>query len=135
MNRVILVGRMVADPELKQTPNNLSVCSFSIAVNRNYSKNGGQQADFINIVAWRSQAEIVAKYFHKGNQIGIDGSIQTRQYTDKNGNKRTAFEVLAENISFIEKKADMQGGNANEPSPTSSVAAVSVDVPDEDLPF
>ena len=146
MNRVILVGRLTADPELKQTPNGISVCSFSIAVNRAFvSKGGERQADFINIVAWRAQAEFVAKYFNKGNQIGIDGSIQTRKYTDKEGNNRTAFEVVAENISFIESKNASQGSTApmnnsrnNTPAPVSYAncdAADFTEIDDDDLPF
>ena len=109
MNRVVLMGRLTHDPELKQTPSNVSVATFSIAVDRNYSKNGERETDFINIVTWRSTADFVSKYFRKGSMIAVDGSIQTRSYTDKNGNKRTAFEVVAENISFCDKKSD----NAN----------------------
>ncbi len=150
MNRVILVGRLTADPELKQTPNGVSVCSFSIAVNRAYSsKTGERQTDFINIVAWRAQAEFVSKYFSKGNQIGIDGSIQTRNYTDKDGNKRTAFEVVAENISFIESKASAQQSRSTdygndysrpqaEPAPvtySNGDAADFAEIDDDDLPF
>lgn len=149
MNRVILVGRLTADPELKQTPNGVSVCTFSIAINRPYSsKTGERQADFINIVAWRAQAEFVSKYFAKGNQIGIDGSIQTRQYTDRDGNKRTAFEVVAENISFIESRAaSQQSRSYDAPStPTRSAAPAAetyssgdaadfAEIDDDDLPF
>ena len=149
MNRAILVGRLTADPELKQTPNGISVCTFSIAINRPYSsKSGERQADFINIVAWRNQAEFVSKYFAKGNQIGIDGSIQTRQYTDRDGNKRTAFEVVAENISFIESKASSQQSrsydNPSTPSRSPAPAAETysngdaadfAEIDDDDLPF
>lgn len=146
MNRVILVGRLTADPELKQTPNGISVCSFSIAVNRPFtSKTGERQADFINIVAWRNSAEFVSKYFAKGNQIGIDGSIQTRQYTDKEGNKRTAFEVVADNISFIESKsASSAQPRTAEPVRNENPAPVTysngdasdfAEIDDDDLPF
>lgn len=145
MNRVILVGRLTADPELKQTPNGVSVCSFSIAVNRPFaSKTGERVADFINIVAWRAQAEFVSKYFAKGNQIGIDGSIQTRQYTDKEGNKRTAFEVVADNISFIESKSASSQSRSSEPVRNENKAPVSysngdasdfAEIDDDDLPF
>ena len=106
LNKAILVGRLTADPELKTTPNGVSVTSFSIACDRPYSKDGERQADFINIVAWRGTAEFIAKYFHKGSAIAIDGSIQTRRYTDKDGNSRTAFEVLASSVSFVERKSE-----------------------------
>lgn len=111
-NKAILIGRLTADPELKQTPNGISVCSFRIACNRSYSsKSGERQADFINIVAWRNQAEFVSKYFKKGNAIGVDGSIQTREYTDKEGNKRTAFEVSGDNFFFVESKSAASGSS------------------------
>jgi len=113
INKAILVGRLTADPELKQTPNGVSVVSFSIAVARSYATKGGErQTDFINIVAWRNTAEFISKYFRKGNMIGIDGSIQTRSYTDKDGNKRTAFEVVADNASFVESKSASSGASA-----------------------
>ena len=126
LNKAILVGRLTADPELKQTPNGVSVCSFSIAINRPYSsKNGERQTDFINIVAWRGQAEFVAKYFRKGNAIGIYGSIQTRSYTDKEGNKRTAFEVVADAVSFVESKNAASGAMPSYGAPAPSPVAPS----------
>ena len=86
-NRAILIGRLTADPELKQTQNGISVCSFSIAVDRRYSgRDSERKTDFINITSWRQQAEFVCRYFHKGDVIGVEGSIQTRNYEDKNGN-------------------------------------------------
>lgn len=103
INRVILMGRLVADPELRQTPNGVSVCAFRIAVDRNYSGKE-KQADFIDIVAWRQSAEFVSKYFAKGKMIIVEGSIQTRKYEDRNGNKRTAVEVVADNVQFGEPK-------------------------------
>ncbi len=146
INRVVLMGRLTADPELRQTPNGISVASFSVAINRNYSsKSGERQTDFINIVAWRQTAEFVSRYFHKGNMIALDGSIQTRNYTDKNGNKRTAFEVVAENVSFCESKASQNAAPQEAmPSPASapavSYSSGSVDDfaeldTDDDLPF
>ena len=107
-NRAILIGRLTADVELKQTPNGISVCSFCIAVDRPYSKDGNKQADFINIVAWRERAEFVCRYFSKGKPILVEGSIQTRQYTDKNNQKRTAVEVVADNCRFVESKKDSE---------------------------
>ena len=106
LNVVAIMGRLVADPELRTTPQGINVCSFRIACDRNFARQGEQrQADFIDIVAWRSQAEFVSKYFQKGSLIAIDGSIQTRQYQDKNGNNRTATEVLASQVSFCGGKA------------------------------
>lgn len=112
-NLAILTGRLTADPELKTTPNGVSVCSFSIAVDRKHKQGEEKQADFINIVAWRGTAEFVSKYFSKGSAIGIEGSIQTRKYTDKNGNNRTAFEVVANNVHFIDSKRSQSGGEGN----------------------
>ena len=103
-NLAILTGRLTADPELKTTPSGVSVCSFSIAVERKYKQGEDRQTDFIQIVAWRSTAEFVSKYFSKGSMIGIEGAIQTRKYQDKDGNNRTAFEVVANNVQFVESK-------------------------------
>ena len=114
-NKSILIGRMVADPELRTTPNGVSVCSFRIAVNRPYSKDGGK-ADFIDIVAWRERAEFVCRYFSKGKPILVEGSIQTRNYEDKNGNKRKAVEVVADNSRFVESK----GSGESSPAPKSA---------------
>ena len=101
-NKVILIGNMTADPELKQTQGGLSVCSFSIAVNRRFKgENGQQDCDFITIVAWRQQAEFVCKYFKKGQPILICGQIQTRNWTDKQNNKRIAVEVVADEVAFV----------------------------------
>ena len=112
-NLVVLTGRLTSDPELKTTPNGVSVCSFAIAVERRHKQGEERQADFIDIVAWRQTAEFVSKYFSKGSMIGIEGSIQTRKYTDKNGNNRTAFEVVANNVHFVESKRSQSGGEGN----------------------
>ncbi len=107
LNVAVLMGRLVADPELRHTPNDISVTSFTVAVDRSYVKSGAErQADFIDIVAWRGTAEFVCKYFHKGQLIAVQGSIQTRSYTDKEGNRRKAFEVVADNVHFAEPKRD-----------------------------
>ncbi len=108
INVVVLMGRLVADPELKQTANGASVTSFRIAVDRNFAnkETGERQADFITIVAWRQTAEFVCKYFRKGSMIAVEGSLQTRNYEDKDGNKRTAYEVVANNVSFTGSKAE-----------------------------
>ena len=101
-NKVILIGNMTADPELKQTQTGTSVCSFSIAVNRRFSKNEqGQTMDFINIVAWRQSADFVCRYFKKGNPILVCGQLQTRTWTDNQGQKRYATEVVADEVSFV----------------------------------
>ena len=114
LNVVAIMGRLVADPELRTTPQGTNVCSFRIACDRNFARQGEQrQADFIDIVAWRQQAEFVCKYFQKGSLIAIEGSLQTRQYQDKNGNNRTAVEVVANNINFAGSKNSNAGGGAN----------------------
>lgn len=105
LNVVAIMGRLVADPELRTTPAGQSVCSFRIACDRSYVQQGQQrQADFIDIVAWRQQADFVSKYFQKGSMIAVEGSLQTRQYQDKQGSNRTAVEVVANNISFAGSK-------------------------------
>lgn len=126
LNKVILIGHMTADPELKQTPSGVNVCSFSIGVARKYTKGEQQQTDFINIVTWRQQAEFVCKYFKKGQAICVCGQIQTRSWTDNHGNKRYATEVIADEVSFVERKETAQTVN----SPNFD------EIPgDEDLPF
>ena len=138
-NLVVLTGRLTADPELKTTPNGVPVTSFSIAVNRNYRAGEEQQTDFINLVAWRQRAEFISKYFTKGSLIGIDGSIQTRRYTDKNGNNRTAFEVVVNNAHFVESKRDSVPTSVGEPASFSNAGvndfADMGDATDDDLPF
>ena len=106
MNKVILIGRLTKDPELKKTNSGLSYVQFNLAVNRNYtSKSGEKQADFINCVAWRTQADNLVKYIKKGGLIGIEGEIQTRTYDDKNGTKKYITEVLCNSIEFLESKS------------------------------
>ena len=114
LNVVALLGRLTADPELRRTPSGVSVTTFTVAVNRSYVKQGGErQTDFIDVVAWRSTAEFVSKYFRKGQMIAVQGSIQTRTYEDKQGNKRKAVEVQADNVSFADSKGSSQGGQQN----------------------
>ena len=137
-NLVVLTGRLTADPELKTTPNGVPVTSFSIAVNRSYRAGEEQQTDFINIVAWRQRAEFISKYFTKGSLIGIEGSIQTRRYQDKNGNNRTAFEVVTNNVQFVESKRDSSTAGS-EPASFSNADVNDFadlgDASDDDLPF
>lgn len=115
LNRVILMGRLVSDPELKTTGNNTSVTSFSIAVDRNYVKSGEERkADFFNIVCWRNTAEFVCRYFGKGSLIAIDGQLQSRSYVAKDGTNRTVVEVVADNVSFTGERRENSGFN-NQP--------------------
>lgn len=100
-NKVILIGNLTAAPELKQTATGLSVCSFSIAVNRRVKAGAEQTCDFFTVVAWRQQAEFVTKYFKKGNPILVCGQLQTRSWTDKDGGKRSVIEVQADEVTFV----------------------------------
>ena len=108
LNVVCLMGRLVADPELRHTQSQIPVTSFRIAVDRTYQPKGAEQrqADFLDIVAWRNKAEFVCRYFRKGQLVAIKCYIQTRKYTDKDGNNRTAFEIVADNVFFAEPKRD-----------------------------
>lgn len=123
LNIVAIMGRLVADPELRTTPAGHSVCSFRIACDRSYVQQGQErQADFIDIVAWRQQADFVSKYFQKGSMIAVEGSLQTRNYQDKQGISRTAVEVVANNISFAgAKRQDGQSAPSYEQQTTSHV--------------
>ena len=142
-NKVILIGNLCADPELKTTPNGVSVTSFSLAVGRKFSsKDQEPQTDFINCVAWRSTAEFICKYFQKGKSILIVGSLQTRSWTDNDGNKRYATEVVADEANFIEKKSESAGVQSPSQTANSSNSPYSVQsvgfeemTSDEDLPF
>ena len=145
-NKVILIGNMTADPELKQTASGVSVCSFSIAVNRRFAKaeQGQQNVDFINIVTWRQQAEFVSRYFKKGNPILICGQLQTRTW-DNQGQKRYATEVIADEVSFVASAAQSQGAAPAQGFPADAYGAAAYsntpsanfeDIPtDNDLPF
>lgn len=108
LNEVILGGRLTADPELKKTGSDTAVTSFTIAVDRKYSKDGEKKADFITVVAWRQTAEFICKYFLKGSAIIVCGELQTRNWTDNNGNKRYATEVVASEVSFVESKKNSE---------------------------
>ncbi len=143
LNVVVLSGRLTSDPELKTTANGISVCSFSIAVERRFKSGEERQSDFINIVTWRSSAEFVSKYFKKGQMIAIRGSIQTRRYQDKDGNNRTAFEIVADDVQFADF-ARRDGDSAPMAAPAATPASfsnagagdfTSIDDVDEDLPF
>ncbi|MBQ0097735.1 MAG: single-stranded DNA-binding protein [Oscillospiraceae bacterium] len=148
INRVILMGRLVADPELKTTNNGIAVTSFRIAVDRSYVKQGGErQADFFDIVAWRGTAEFVCRNFRKGSLIAVDGQLQSRQYQAKDGTNRTAIEVVVDNVSFTGERRDSSSYSSyerndysqpTEPAPTYSAGAPDdfQEMPlDDDLPF
>lgn len=112
LNKVVLAGRLTSDVELKQTPSGVSVCSFTLAVNRKFSANGQQQTDFIQCQAWRQTAEFIARYFKKGSALCISGSIQVRSWTDSNNQKRYSTEVVADEAMFVDGKNDSQGAEA-----------------------
>lgn len=145
MNKAILIGRVVKDPELRTTPNNRSVCQFAIAVNRPYTNEEGKKdADFINCVVWDKQAENLAMYQKKGNQIAVEGRIQTRNYDDNSGKKVYVTEILANNISYLDtKKDDSNFNNLEEPQIVEKQEEIdpyqafgdSIEVNDSDLPF
>lgn len=149
LNVVAIMGRLVADPELKTTPAGINVCTFRIACDRSFVQQGQQrQADFIDVVAWRHNADFLCKHFAKGSMVAVQGRLQTRQYQDRNGNNRTAVEVVAESLSFAgsSKKPGGQavddGGEAPPSSPETTSAysqgsAEDFEVIDDsdDLPF
>ena len=113
MNRVILVGRLTKDPEIRYTNSNIPVAQFTLAVNRRFAgQNGERQADFINCVVWRQQAENLGKFIKKGGLIGVEGQIQTRTYDEPNGQRRYITEVVCDSISFLEPKGATRGGGA-----------------------
>lgn len=111
-NKVILIGNFVADPELKQTPTGIPVCRFRLAVQRRYVKDQEQTADFIDVVAWRQTAKFVSDYFKKGRPILVCGQLQSRNWTDKDGGKRSSIEVIADEVSFVESKGNSQTSDA-----------------------
>lgn len=142
LNKVVLAGRLTSDVELKQTTTGVSVCSFNLAINRKYSKDGEQQTDFISCKAWRGTAEFISKYFKKGSAICISGSIETRSWTDNNNQKRYATEVVADEAMFVDGKNDAQGSEGNYTTnytPNTANASLAPNFTeqgaDEDLPF
>ncbi len=124
-NKVILIGNLTADPEIRQTQSQISVCRFTIAVNRRFARSNGagdaqnqQTADFITVVAWRQSAEFVARYFKKGRPILVSGQLQSRSWTDQQGTRHYATEVVADEVSFVESKGDApMGGNNTQYTP------------------
>ncbi len=137
INSVVLIGRLTADPELKTTAQGTSFCRFSIAVDREFTRQGEErQTDFINIVAWRQNADFISKYFNKGKLIGIQGSIQTGRYTDRDGNTRNSFDVVVNRASFIGPKGDSSNAPVENTFDVSNVSDFSrVPEDDSELPF
>lgn len=143
LNCVAIMGRLVADPELKTTGSGVSVCSFTVAVDRNFVKAGEErQTDFIDIVAWRNNAEFISRYFHRGSMIAIEGTLQSRNYEDKNGNKRKSTEVVVNNVSFCGSKSESgtgtrEGSPMYQPAPSFATADEGdfKEIPEDDLPF
>ncbi len=161
MNKVFLIGRLTRDPELRYTPSNIAVATFSLAVNRNFTNQAGErEADFINIVVWRKQAENVKNYLSQGSQVAIDGRIQSRSYDGEDGKKRYVTEVVADNVEFLSSNRKGQEGTTNTMSssaPTKDVTpydfaddnvkttnvdnnpfadfGASVEISDDELPF
>ncbi len=148
LNKVILCGRLTADPELKQTQSGIAVVSFTLAVNRRFASKSGDgqqnsQADFINCVAWRSSAEFISRYFKKGNSLCVTGSLQTRTWNDNSGAKRYATEVVVDEAMFVDSKSESSGSSSYVPdaygSPSFSSGSDSPSFEeiktDDDLPF
>ncbi len=153
MNKVFLIGRLTRDPELRYTSSNLPVATFSIAVNRNFTNQSGErEADFINIVVWRKQAENIKNYLKQGSQVAIDGRIQTRSYDGEDGKKRYITEVVADNVQFLDTKSSRNESSsdipvtpssfADEPSQTTDVKTdpfadfgSNIEINDDELPF
>lgn len=133
MNIVILKGRLTNNPELKTTQSGTSVCSFTLAVDKRYKQEDGPTADFINCVAWKNTAEFINKYFTKGQEMALEGSLQVRSYTDNSGAKRYVTEVVVNNAHFCGPK---QQADAPAETPSQSVSAdIEYDASDDDLPF
>lgn len=140
LNKIILMGRLTHDPELRRTQNGTAVTGFSLAVERDFKDEDGKRAtDFIDIVAWRAAAEFVAKYFTKGRMAVVEGRLQLRDWTDKDGNKRRTAEVLAEHVYFGDSRRDTEAGAADTPPPAEpgSGGAEFAELTDDDgeLPF
>lgn len=132
MNKVILMGRLTRDPEVRQTTSGISVTRFSIAVNRRFAKEGSQDADFINCVAWRESGERIARYFHKGSMIAVVGSIQSRSWDGADGKRQYATEVVVDEWEFTGSKTETGSGEFSAPS---APVAQQVSRPDDSAPF
>jgi single-strand DNA-binding protein len=118
LNKTILMGRLVREPELRTTQGGVSVSTFTLAVERDFQRGDERQTDFIDIVAWRGTADFVHKYFRKGQLVAVTGRLQSRKWEDKDGNKRVSFEVVAEEVHFAERKQDSYDRGYGAPPPT-----------------
>lgn len=150
MNKVVLIGNLVRDPEVRATQSGISVCNFTVAVNRRFKKENGEQGtDFLNVIAWRQLAELCGKYLAKGRKVAVTGSIQTRQYEAKDGSKRTAWDIVADEVEFLSQNqqsstqsapgayttaASKDSGTAYAPQPHNDFGGYT-QVDDEELPF
>lgn len=134
MNKIVLTGRLVNTPGLKTTPSGVSVCSFTMAVDRRFKQNGEKVADFLDCVAWRSTGEFVAKYFEKGQMIAVAGALETRTYQDRNGKNRKAYEIKVDEADFCGGKQNGTGQAGADAPQGSQTEFVPVDE-SEDLPF
>lgn len=151
MNKVFLIGNLVRDPEVRATQSGISVCNFTVAVNRRFKKeNGEQETDFLNVIAWRQLAELCSKYLAKGRKVAVTGSIQTRTYEAKDGSKRTAWDIVADEVEFLTTQSQQSGtqsapgayttaaskdsGAAYAPQPHNDFGGYT-QVDDEELPF
>lgn len=147
LNSIVIMGRLTADPELKVTQGGTPVCSFTVAVDRDFQRQGEEkQTDFIDVVAWRSTAEFVSRYFPKGRMIVVQGSLQSRKWQDRDGNKRVSWEVQADKVFFAGSKSGEEPASEprkvpdrdaarGEPLTPNSYAVDFMPIPDEDLPF
>lgn len=136
MNKVTLTGRITAKPELRHTGSNIPYTRFSIAVNRTFNNaNGERETDFFNVIAWRRSAENVCQYLDKGSLIGVEGRLQSGNYTDKDGNKRTSIDVVADNVEFLESKNQRQQNNNQDTSSPYDYQEVDSGVSVENDPF
>lgn len=136
LNKIILMGRLTRNPELRRTESGTAVCSFSIAVDRDFkSKNGEKETDFIDIVAWRATAEFVSKYFTKGRMAVVEGRLQIRDWTDKEGGKRRSAEVIADNVYFGDSKPKEDGASSADADFGAPPSDFTPDFGDDETPF
>ena len=137
INNVVLIGRLTRDPELRYTPSNVAVATFNLAVNRNFKNQAGdREADFINCMIWRKQAELLAEWCKKGNLVGITGRIQTRNYDNQQGQRVYVTEVVADTFQLLEKRDNSANqSNIEEQMPASFGATNPLDISDDDMPF
>ncbi len=135
MNVVVVKGRIVHTPELKTTQSGVSVCNFTIAIDRRFSQNGEKITDFFDVVAWRSTGEFVSKWFDKGKEILVNGELQSRTYQTKDGSNRKAIEIIASQVDFCGSKSTGDSKPVKQSNPTQEPDFATIDADDEDLPF